>query len=282
MDTVARPCAEERTAAAAPGCGCGVRTKQENAMGGKLEGKVALVTGAARRVGRAIALALGEAGADVVVHYGSSRAQAEETASSIAAMGVRSAAIGADLASPERIERLFAEARKSLGGVDVLVNSAAVFEKAPFEDLTLDRWERVIRINLTAPFLCCKAAAPLMKSRGGGDIVNICDIGGMAAWKGFSHYNVSKAGLIMLTRALAVELAPEIRVNAVAPGTVLFPDEYDERARERIESRIPMGHAGSPEDVAGAVLFFVAGSEYVTGQTLAVDGGRSARDVTGG
>jgi pteridine reductase len=121
-----------------------------------------------------------------------------------------------------------------------------------------------------------------MKAKGRGDIVNICDIGGMVAWKGFCHYNVSKAGLIMLTRSLAVELAPEVRVNAVAPGTVLFPDDYDEKARKRVESRIPMGHVGSPQDVADTVLFFVRDSGYVTGQVLAVDGGRSARDVTGG
>jgi pteridine reductase len=251
-------------------------------MGGKLKGKIALVTGAGRRVGKAIALALGEAGADVAVHYGTSRDQAEETARSIEAMGVKSAPVQADLAVPADISSLFDEVEKNFGGLDVLVNSAAVFERASFEDLDLEKWERVMQINLTAPFLCCRGAVPLMKTRGGGDIVNICDIGGMAAWKGFSHYNVSKAGLIMLTRALAVELAPAIRVNAVAPGTVLFPDDYDEKAKKRIESRIPMGYAGSPQDVAGAVLFFVAGSGYVTGQVLAVDGGRSARDITGG
>jgi len=251
-------------------------------MSGKLRGKVALVTGGGVRVGKAIALALGEAGADVAIHYGSSRGQAEETARSIAATGVRSAPVQADLAVPEDIYSLFDEVEKSFGGLDVLVNSAAVFEKTPFENLDLEKWDRVMKINLTAPFLCCRRAAPLMKARGGGNIINICDIGGMAAWKGFSHYNVSKAGLIMLTKSLAVELAPEISVNAVAPGTVLFPDDYDEKERKRIESRIPMGHAGSPQDVAGAVMFFVAGSGYVTGQVLAVDGGRSAHDITGG
>jgi pteridine reductase len=247
-----------------------------------LAGRTALVTGAGRRVGRAIALALARAGADVAVHYNLSEAGALETAEEARAAGVSAAPLRADLSEPEQVERLFAEVKDRLGGPDVLVNSAALFERVPFEDLDLEEWERTQRVNLTAPFLCCRAAVPEMRARGGGDIVNICDIGGMAAWKGFAHYNVSKAGLIMLTRALAVELAPEIRVNGVAPGTVLFPEGYDESARARIESRIPMGRAGTPEDVAEAVLFFVSGSGYVTGQVLAVDGGRSARDITGG
>lgn len=251
-------------------------------MSGELNGRVALVTGAGRRVGKAIAVALGGAGADVAVHYNSSRGGADETVRELEAAGTRAIAVKADLAEPEEINALFSEVERSLGGPDVLVNSAAVFDKSSFENLDLAKWEQVMKINLTAPFLCCRAAVPHMRKKGRGDIVNICDIGGMAAWRGFSHYNVSKAGLIMLTKSLAVELAPEIRVNGVAPGTVLFPDDYDEKERARIESRIPMGHAGSPEDVAGAVLFFVSGSGYVTGQVLAVDGGRSARDITGG
>jgi pteridine reductase len=247
-----------------------------------LSGKTALVTGAGRRVGKAIALALAEAGADLAVHYNLSEEGAGETAEEARARGVSAVPFRADLSHPGQVERLFAEVKDRLGGPDILVNSAALFEKIPFGDLDLEAWESTLSVNLTAPFLCCKAAAPEMRARGGGDIVNICDIGGMAAWKGFSHYNVSKAGLIMLTRALAVELAPEIRVNGVAPGTVLFPEGYDPGARARIESRIPMGRAGTPEDVAAAVIFFVTGSGYVTGQVLAVDGGRSARDVTGG
>jgi pteridine reductase len=251
-------------------------------MSGKLSGRVALVTGGGVRVGKAIALALGEAGADVAVHYNSSGSGAEETAGAIKKMGVRAVPVKADLADAKAIDALFGEMKSSLGAPDLLVNSAAVFEKVPVEDLDLKRWERVMAVNLTAPFLCCRAAIPFMKEKGRGDIVNICDVGGMSAWSGFSHYNVSKAGLIMLTKALAVELAPEIRVNGVAPGTVLFPDHYEEKERKRIESRIPMGRAGTPQDVAEAVLFFVTGSGYVTGQVLAVDGGRSARDITGG
>jgi pteridine reductase len=251
-------------------------------MRGKLVGRVALVTGAGVRVGKAIALALGESGAGVAVHYNSSRDEAEETARSLTAMGVRAVTVKADLSDPDAVDPLFAAVKESLGAPDLLVNSAAVFESSAPGEMDRGKWERAIAVNLTAPFLCCRAAVPFMKAKGRGDIVNICDIGGLAAWKGYGHYNVSKAGLVMLTRSLAVELAPEIRVNAVAPGTVLFPDGYDEKARKRIESRIPMGRAGSPEDVAGAVLFLVAGSGYVTGQVLAVDGGRSARDITGG
>ncbi len=250
--------------------------------GEDLKGKTALVTGAGRRVGAAIAQALANAGAGVAVHYNSSREGAEALVERARGTGAKAAAFQADLMVPAEVVRLFGEAEKRFGRLDILVNSAARFERARFEDLDLDTWESTIRLNLTAPFLCSKAAAPIMLAGGGGCIVNICDIAGMAAWKGFSHYNVSKAGLIMLTKALAVELAPDIRVNAVAPGTVLFPDDYDERARKRIESRIPLGHAGSPRDVADAVLYFVTGSTYVTGQVLAVDGGRSAHDITGG
>lgn len=248
----------------------------------KLSGKAALVTGAGRRVGKAIALSLAGSGSDVVVHYNASRAGAEATVQEIRAAGRRAVAVQANLTIPDQVARLFGETQRALGGVDVLVNSAASFEKIPFDELDYRAWEDALRLNLTAPFLCCRHAVSSMRRRGGGDIINICDIGGMVAWRGFAHYNVSKAGLIMLTRALAVELAPEIRVNAVAPGTVLFPENYDPKARERIESRIPMGAAGTPEDVADAVLYFLTGSRYITGQVLAVDGGRSAQDITGG
>ena len=247
-----------------------------------LAGKTALVTGAAKRVGKAIAVGLAGAGADVVVHYGSSRADAEETAREIAAMGVRSAAVQADLSDSAQIERLFDTAERDIDGVDVLVNSAATFEKALLEELDLPQWERMIRVNLTAPFLCSRRAAPRMKSKGEGDIINMCDIGGLAAWKGFAHYNVSKAGLIMLTKSLALELAPEVRVNGVAPGTVLFPNDYDDEARARLVSRVPMGREGSPQDVVETILFLITGPRYITGQVVAVDGGRTARDVTGG
>jgi len=247
-----------------------------------LAGKTALVTGAAKRVGKAIALGLAEAGADVVVHYGKSRDGAEETAREISATGRRSTAIQADLSDSGQIERLFETAEREMGGVDVLVNSAAMFEKTPLEELDRDKWERMIRVNLTAPFLCSRRAAPHMKTKGEGDIINMCDIGGLAAWKGFAHYNVSKSGLIMLTKSLALELAPEVRVNGVAPGTVLFPDDYDPEERRRLVSRVPMGREGSPQDVVDTVLFLLTGSGYITGQVIAVDGGRSARDVTGG
>jgi pteridine reductase len=247
-----------------------------------LKGEVAVVTGSAKRVGKAIALALGAAGADVAVHYGTSQAQAEETARELRAMGRKAVAHRADLAEAAQIEALFDSVERELGGVDILVNSAAVFERIPFAELNQAKWEHTIRVNLTAPFLCSKRAARSMKARGGGDIINMCDIGGMAAWSGFAHYNVSKAGLIMLTRALALELAPEIRVNAVAPGTVLFPEGYDQDARKRIVSRIPMGHEGRPQDVAQTILFLLTGPKYITGQTIAVDGGRSTRDISGG
>jgi pteridine reductase len=239
-----------------------------------LEGRVAVVTGAGVRVGRAIAEALAAQGADVVVHFAHSRQGAEEVAQAIRARGRRAALAQADLADPAQVARVFAEA-DALGGCDLLVNSAAIFERKGLEAIDDAAWRRMLDTNLSAPFFCCRAAAPSLR-RKGGDIVNILDVGGaMRAWKGYAHYCSAKAGLAMLTRCLALELAPGVRVNGVAPGTVLFPESYDEGQRREILEKIPLGREGSPRDIAQAVLFLVAGGGYVTGQILAVDGGRS-------
>jgi len=225
----------------------------------------ALVTGSARRIGRAIALELHEAGYRIAVHYRTSRREAEETA---ALLGGAPLIQGDQAREPERI---MAEAVQALGGLDLLVNSAAQFEKVASEELDRQRFEAMLAANLTGPFLLMRAALPHLR-RSQGSIVNLVDVCGTSqVWKGYAHYAASKAGLATLTRLLALEWAPEVRVNAVAPGTALL-DDRDQA--DRLAKRIPLGRIGTPEDVARAVLF-LARAPYVTGQVLAVDGGRS-------
>ena len=240
-----------------------------------LEGRVAVVTGGGVRVGRAIAEGLGRRGARVVVHYSTSRDGAEQAAQSIRQAGSDARVVQGDLRRSEDAARVIAAA-DAWGGCDLLVNSAALFERKPIEQIDDAAWRDMLDVNLSGPFYCCRAAVPAMRRKGSGDIVNIVDVGGTSrAWGGYAHYCASKAGLAMLTRTLARELAPEIRVNAVAPGAVLFPESYDEAARERTVARIPLGREGSPEDVVGAVVYLL-GAGYVSGQILAVDGGSTS------
>jgi NAD(P)-dependent dehydrogenase (short-subunit alcohol dehydrogenase family) len=237
----------------------------------KLTGQVALVTGAGKRIGRSIALALAGEGADVVVNYNHSRAEASETAAQIAAMGQRSAALQADVSSRADVERLFGAILAEFGRLDILVNNAAIFFQAKFEELTDQQWNSILDSNLKSQFLCAQAAAPIMKKQGRGRIINISSIGGLLAWPGFTHYCVSKAGSIMLTRCLARALAPEILVNSVAPGTIQFEGEAPDEDYIR---RVPLHRTGRGEDVAEAVVF-LATAEFITGQVVVVDGGRT-------
>ncbi len=240
-----------------------------------LSGKVALVTGAGVRLGRAIAEALGSAGADLAVHFHASREGAEAAVARLKVDGNRAQAFEADLAQAEAIEPLVDAVEKGLGPIAVLVSSAARYERWDFVETPLEALERQWALNVRAPFLLAQAVARRMKGRGG-DIVNVLDIGGaLNVWRHYSAYTMTRAALASLTKSLAVELAPEIRVNAVAPGTVLPPEGLDEQAREALRARIPQQRFGRPEDVAEAVRFLVTGPTFVTGQILAVDGGRS-------
>lgn len=244
-------------------------------MADRLEGRVAVVTGAGKRLGRALAEAIAVEGADLVVHYAKSRAGAEEVVAAARALGRRAVAVGADLTDPAAVGRLFAAADE-LGGCDLLINSAAIFERRPLEEIDDAAWRAMIDTNLSAPFYCCRAAAVSMRRKGRGDIVNLADVGGgVVAWRGLAHYCAAKAGLAMLTRCLALELAPAIRVNAVAPGPVLPAEGQSEAEARKALERVPLGRAGSPADVVGTVLFLLTGPSYITGQLLAVDGGRS-------
>jgi NAD(P)-dependent dehydrogenase (short-subunit alcohol dehydrogenase family) len=238
-------------------------------MAGKgLEGQVALVTGGAKRVGRSIALGLAAEGADVVVNYMESKAEAEELAKEIRAMGPRSVAIGGDVSKRQDVERLFMAAENEFGRLDILVNNAGIFQAVKFEDLTEEQWDHMMNANLKSQFLCAQEAAPIMKRRGRGRIINLVSLG---AWPSYTHYCVSKAGCIMLTQCLARALGPEILVNSVAPGTIQFPGELPDEDYIR---RVPLHRTGTGDDIAGAVAY-LASADFVTGQTIVVDGGRS-------
>jgi len=238
----------------------------------ELKDKVALVTGGAHRVGKAIAVALAEAGAHVVVHYHAAEAAALETKAEIEALGVRAVAVRADLSTAAGIDALFAAAEAAFGGLDVLVNSAAVMQAGDVRTLTRAAWQQVMDLNLTAPFFCAQAAARLMAGRGGGVIVNISDLAGLQPWTRYPAHSVSKAGLLMVTQVLAKALAPQIRVNAVAPGPVFKTVGWDDERWERLGDYNLLKRTGSGADVARAVLYLV-GADFVTGQTLVVDGG---------
>jgi 3-oxoacyl-[acyl-carrier protein] reductase/pteridine reductase len=237
----------------------------------QLEGKVALVTGAAKRIGRSIALRLAADGADIVVNYSSSKAEAESLVREIESSGRRAAAIRADVSRRAEVGQLFAETESKFGRLDILVNNVGTFFPATFEDLTDEQWDRIMNVNLKSQFLCAQAAAPLMKRQGSGRIINLSSLGGLLAWPSYTHYCVSKAGVIMLTRCLARALAPEVLVNSVAPGTIQFPDETPDEDYIR---RTPLQRTGKGGDIADAVAYF-ATADFVTGQVLAVDGGRA-------
>jgi NAD(P)-dependent dehydrogenase (short-subunit alcohol dehydrogenase family) len=241
-------------------------------MPGKaLEGQVALVTGGAKRIGRSIALRLAVEGADVVVNYATSKAEAEGVVREVQGSGRRAIAVEANVSRRADVQKLFAAAEKEFGRLDILVNNAGMFFAAKFEELTEEQWDRIMNANLKSQFLCAQAAAPIMKRQGRGRIINLSSLGGILAWPAYTHYCVSKAGSIMLTRCLARALGPEILVNSVAPGTIQFPGELPD---EEYIRRVPLHRTGTGDDIAGAVAY-LATADSVTGQTIVVDGGRS-------
>jgi len=233
--------------------------------------KRVLVTGSAKRIGRVIALELSRRGFDVAIHYDRSRAEAEAVARECKDAPV----FHADLSQVDEIRRLFREVREHFGPLDCLVNNAARFTRlAPF-DITEQDWDFIHDVNLKGTFFCCQEAARQMQELGAGRIVNISSLGGIRPWADHVHYCASKAGVIMLTKALSKALAPKIAVNSVAPGVIAFND-VDARVQSMIDAT-PMRRAGTPEDVADAVHFFLTAPAFITGQILAVDGGLSQR-----
>ena len=239
-----------------------------------LAGRTALVTGAGVRVGRAIALALGEAGADVAVHYHSSARPAEETAAALRALGRRASTHAADLRSPDACRDLVGAALASLGGLDLLVHSAANFHRASLAETDAALWDDAMNVNARAGMLLSREAAPALRERRG-RVVVITDLIAVQPVRSYLAHGVSKAAAEGLVRALAIELAPEVSVNGVSPGTVLVPDGTTEEQEERWARRAPLKRNGDPSDVAAAVVFLCAGPAFVTGQILRVDGGKS-------
>jgi NAD(P)-dependent dehydrogenase (short-subunit alcohol dehydrogenase family) len=240
----------------------------------ELKGKVALVTGAGRRVGRAIALELASRGANIAVHYRASAADADGVVAEIAATGVRSASFHADLESVAQIEAMVSAVGADFGRIDVLVNSASVFYRKPLEELTERDWDANLDINLKAPFFLAKFAGARMRRQGAGKIVNIGDWAGIRPYNNYLPYTVSKTGVIGLTRALAKALAPEVQVNCVALGPVLAPEDYGPDEIARMVAGTLTKKMGSPADVASAVLFLCEGTDFATGSTIVLDGGR--------
>jgi NAD(P)-dependent dehydrogenase (short-subunit alcohol dehydrogenase family) len=241
----------------------------------ELQGKTALVTGGARRVGKAISLALARRGANVVVNYHRSEEEARQTVEEITALGPRGLAVRADVTRADDVKAMVQTALDCFGRLEVLVNNAAVFFKTPFDTLTEPDWDLTVDSNLKGPFLCALFVGQQMIKQGTpGKIINIGDWSGIRPYVDYIPYCVSKAGVIALTKALAVTLAPTIQVNCVAPGPVLMPEDYGEEEREEIIAGTPLKRFGSPEDVANTVIFLVEGSDFVTGATYLVDGGR--------
>ncbi len=243
----------------------------------ELTGSVALVTGAGRRLGRAIALGLAQRGSQVIVHYGTSEAAAHQVVAEIGAGGGRAAALQADLADPAAIERLFETIASRWPRLDVVVNSAARFERQAFDEIAPGDWDRVLAVNLRAPFLVTQHAARRMRAtprESPGLVVNIADLSGLQVWHEYVQHGVAKAGLLHLTRLAARELAPAVRVNAIVPGAILPPPGMDaaDEAWRAFGQRLPLQRVGEPGDVVHAVCF-LAENDFVTGAILPVDGG---------
>ena len=236
-----------------------------------LEGRSVLVTGAARRIGRSLALALARAGANIAITYRASSEEAGRTAAEIESLGVRAFAIFCDVREPESVRAAVTRAAERLGRLDLLVNNAGVFETAALESISPDQWDRMFETNTRGPLLTAQSALPYLRAARG-RIVNIGSLGGMHPWATHGHYCASKAALHMLTRTMAKGFAPEVSVNCVAPGMIVIGEEVDPEY-EHFSARTPMGRNGRPEDVAAAVLFFATAPRFITGQILSVDGG---------
>jgi 3-oxoacyl-[acyl-carrier protein] reductase/pteridine reductase len=242
-----------------------------------LKGKSALVTGGGRRIGREIALELARAGADVAITYLTSQKQAQQTLVDLASFRVRALALRCDVREAKSTQAAVKEVVQEFGGLDLLVNNAAVYETVEWEKMTTEQWDAMFATNARGPFLMTRAAAAALKRRRG-RVINLGSLGGLRPWPSHAHYCASKAAVTMLTQVMARALAPRVAVNCVAPGMIETGDSKRQQVAHRafmrkIAKRTPMLRAGTPAEVAAAVLFFAAAPEFITGQTLVVDGG---------
>lgn len=237
-----------------------------------LKGKSVLVTGGARRIGREIALTMASAGADVAITYRSSSAQARKTVSDLKAHKVQALAVSCDLHKEKSIASALAAVHEKFGGLDILVNNAGAYDTIAFEKITAEQWDEMFATNTRAPFLMSRLATRMLRARKG-RIINIGSLGGLRPWASHAHYCASKAALVMLTQVAAKALAPDVSVNCVAPGMIVTGASQETDFLRHVAQKTPMKRAGTPAEVAAAVLFFATGPHFITGQILAVDGG---------
>ncbi|MDP7035146.1 MAG: SDR family oxidoreductase [Planctomycetota bacterium] len=243
----------------------------------KLNGRRILITGAARRIGREIALLLGQHKTQIIVHYNRSEREAEQVVQDLRNAGSEATSIQADLSISREVIRLGDESLKLWGGIDILVNNASVYYVTPLQTATESQWNEMIDINLKAPFLLAQKIGLQMKANGLGRIINISDWAAKRPHEGYTPYCISKAGLVALTQALARELAPEVLVNTVAPGPILPPEDMTHQQLTQVIDQTPLARTGEPSDIARAVLYLVRDADFVTGIYLPVDGGRQIR-----
>ena len=238
-----------------------------------IQGKVALITGSAKRLGKEIAIELARKGAEIAIHYRSSKAEAEDALKAVRSAGSEGWVFQAELTDDNSIKKLFSDIETQFGGLDILINSASTFSAATADEATSQHWDWQMDTNAKGPFFVAQRAARLMFVRGCGKIINIADVAGEVIWPGYLPYSVSKAALIAVNRGLAKAYAPNIQVNAIAPGPVLFPESYTEDQKQSAVERTLLKRAGSPKDIVNAVVFLIE-NDYITGEVLHVDGGR--------
>ena len=238
-----------------------------------LKGKTALITGGAHRIGGAITLGLAHAGANVVINYNNSSDEADKLASIVEGYGIQALPLQADITDYNQVEIMVNTASEQFGGVDILVNSASQFEKTPFPVIDIHKWEKVIQVQVFGAFYCTNLVVPYMMKKQEGAILNIVDISAWQPWKNFSAHSVGKSALLAFTRQLALDLAPHVRVNAVAPGPILPPENISAEGMLRTAHQTLLERWGDPQDVIEAVLFLLH-SNYITGETVVVDGGQ--------
>lgn len=240
-----------------------------------LQEKVALVTGSAKRIGRAVANALADRGVHQAVHYRTSKTEADEAVELFRVLGVDAETFQADLSQVKEVEALASEVLKRFGRLDILVNNASVFFPSPLGEVTDHQWDTLINTNLKGPFFLAQKVGLAMKAAVGGTIINIGDWAAERPYAGYLPYCISKAGVVAMTKGLAKALAPEVRVNCINPGPVMLPEDLSEAEKEEVMRKIPLQRTGSPADIANAVVFLCEGTDFMTGAVITVDGGRA-------
>ncbi|NIS38564.1 SDR family oxidoreductase [Candidatus Saccharibacteria bacterium] len=241
----------------------------------KIEDSIILITGSARRVGKSIALTLAEKGAQVILHYNASEHEISETAEQIAKIGKTPMILQGDISRSSHWIQMKNNVMAEFQRIDGLINNAAIFYKTPLLETTEKQWDQFMDVNLKGVFLGCQCFGEVMYQQKQGKIINIADVAAENVWSGYIPYCVSKAGVIALTRGLAKALAPYVTVNAIAPGTVLLAESYDEEEEQRLIDKTPLKRVGDPQDIANTAVFLLEGSDFVNGTIIKVDGGRS-------